>query len=340
MGDEGLTGARVAGIEYALPARKVSNQELAALHPGWQMERVVGSTGVRQRYWCGPGETALDLATTAARKLLSRLYVDPSDIDALLFCTHSPDYPLPPNACLLQDRLGLSRRVAAFDFSLACSGFIYGLYLAKALIASRAARNVLLVTGDTYSKWISHDDRATATLFGDGAAATLVVPGTGGVGRVSVGTDGSGMDKFYVPAGGARQPRETETLIPHVDPHGNRKTAEQIWMNGAGLLDFVKTEVPAHVKTLLAECETSMDDFDYVLLHQGSQLTVDYVYNVLRVPQHKRLTNIDEVGNTVSASIPILIRQGEESGTLRPGMNLLLVGFGAGLSWGACSLVL
>jgi 3-oxoacyl-[acyl-carrier-protein] synthase-3 len=316
----------------------VSNAELAVAHPNWGMDRVVLSTGVESRYVCEPGETALDLAERACRKLLERANIDPSGIGALLFCTHTPDHALPPNACLLQDRLGLPRSVAAFDFSLACSGFVYGLWLARALITSDSAKAVLLVTADTYSRWVSPDDRGTATLFGDGAAATLITPGEPGIGGALLGSDGSSPERVYVPAGGARLPGSPETAHLQCDDWGNAKSQHHLWMNGAALLDFVKREVPALVRQLLAERGTSIADYDLVLLHQGSRVTIDYVYNALGVAPHQRYTNIARVGNTVSASIPILLRDAEDEGLLHRGMRLLLVGFGGGLSWGACEL--
>ena len=154
----------IAGIDYYLPEKTVSNKELAKRHPEWQMDQVALRTGVVDRHWCQPGETALDLAEKASRQLFERLAVDPKQIDAVLFCTQSPDHIMPPNACLLQDRLGLTHNVAALDFTLACSGFIYGLYIAKALVASGMAKNLLLVTSETYSKWIHPDDRGPLTL--------------------------------------------------------------------------------------------------------------------------------------------------------------------------------
>ena len=200
-----MTGADIVAIEYALPDRRIGNDELARLHPEWQMSQVARQSGVQSRAWAGPGETALDLAEKACRKLMARPGVDLSRTDALLFCTQSPDYVMPPDACLLQHRLELPVTVAAFDYTLACSGFVYGLYLAKALIQSESAQQVLLVTAETYSKWIHPRDRGPMTLFGDGAAASLIVPGAPGIGELAMRTDGAGAAAFWIPAGGARE---------------------------------------------------------------------------------------------------------------------------------------
>jgi 3-oxoacyl-[acyl-carrier-protein] synthase III len=331
-----VTGASIAGIDYVLPARRINNDELARRHPQWQMPQVAIQTGVQSRGWSEAGETALDLAELACRKLAGRSGVDLAKTDALLFCTQSPDYVMPPNACLLQHRLGMPRTIAALDYTLACSGFIYGLYLAKGLVESGLAEHVLLVTAETYSKWIHPDDRGPMTLFGDGAAATLVAAGEGGIGRFALATDGEGASAFVVPAGGARLPRSLETALPTTDHNGNIRTAENLYMDGQAVLDFVKKEIPALVRRLLDQDGLTLDDLDMVIFHQASQVTLDFLFRALRVPPTKQFTNIAIVGNTVSASIPIALRDAELQGRLKPGMRVLVVGFGVGLSWGGC----
>lgn len=329
-----LNGAYIAGIDYALPARRVSNALLAELHPAWQMDQVALRTGVQERAWCDENETALDLAEAACRTVLTRLNWAVSDIDAVLFCTQSPDHVMPPNACLLQARLGLTKSVAALDFSLACSGFVYGLYLAKALIESGAARRVLLVTAETYSKWMHPDDRGPMTLFGDGAAATLIAGGRSGIGPLSLGTDGRGASIFIIPAGGARQPATADTRQPQTDQSGNVRTAENIYMDGGAVLDFVKKEIPEFVRTLLGQANSSLDLIDLVIFHQASQVSLDHLNRALHIPPEKRFSNLANIGNTVSASIPMALRDAELQGVLKAGRQVLIVGFGVGLSWG------
>ncbi len=329
-------GAYIAGIDYVVPARRVTNAMLADLHPSWRMEQVALRTGVLERAWCDESETALDLAEAACRKVLTRMDVAAGDIDAVLFCTQSPDYVMPPNACLLQARLGLPKSTAALDFGLACSGFIYGLYLAKALIVSGAARRLLLVTAETYSKWMHRDDRGPTTLFGDGAAATLVTGGRDGIGPLATGTDGGQGSVFMIPAGGARQPRSEATMRPVTDPSGNVRTAEDIYMDGGAVLDFVKKEIGGFTQRFLEHSGVTMAMIDLVIFHQASQVTLDHLHRALHVPLEKRFGNLALVGNTVSASIPMAVRDAELQGVLKPGMLLLLVGFGVGLSWGGC----
>ena len=317
-----MTDVYIAGIEYVLPSRCLSNTELAVMHPEWNMEAIAARTGVTSRHWCGTDETALDIAEIACHNLFFRLDVDISLVDTLLFCTQSPDYPMPPNACLLQARLGLTRSVVAFDYTLACSGFVYGLFLAQALIRSQSAKVVLLITAETYSKLMNTNDRGTRTLFGDGAAATLIRAGKDGLGLCQLGTDGSGAKHFMIPEGGARITGD----IPNQE--------KAISMNGAAVLDFVKKEIPALVNSLLVRAGFTMDDIDLFIFHQGSKMTLDYLNAMLHIPQHKRYCNISEKGNTVSASIPIALRDAENQGFLKPGMRTMVVGFGVGLSWG------
>lgn len=330
------SGAYISSIEFALPERLVTNADLERLHPDWSMDQVAARTGVEQRYWCAADETALDLAETACRRLFSRASVGVSEIDAILFCTQSPDYVMPPNATLLQARLGLKTSVAALDFSLACSGFVYGLYLAKGLIKSGLARHVLLVTGDAYSRLFSLEDRGPATLFGDGAAATLLSAGTDCIGEFVLRTDGSRALSFMVPAGGARIPRSATTAAVKSDAFGARRSDEHIVMNGAAVLDFVKTDVIANVKELLDLAHLTTDGVDLFVFHQASRLALDFLHEALHIPSSKQFVNLASLGNTVSASLPIALSQAERAGRLTPGMKVVIAGFGVGLSWGSC----
>jgi len=334
-----ITSIGVAGVAASLPARTVKNDELARAHPEWHMDRVVGRTGVRSRRIAAPEETALDLGERAARELLGRLGLVAGEVGAVIFCTQTPDHLMPPNACLLQARLGLPTRSIAFDVTLACSGYVYGLYLARALVAAGPSSTVLLVTADTYSRLISPEDRGTMTLFGDGGAATLVRAGTTGrIVDVELGTDGGGADCFAIPAGGARRPRDADTGTLRADRSGNRRTLEQIHMDGAAVLGFVQREVPRNVRVLLARNALQPADCDLVVFHQASRVALDYLSDALAFSQEQVYEDIAEVGNTVSASLPIALRHAEEAGRLRPGMRVLLVAFGVGLSWGSCLL--
>jgi len=330
--------ACITGIDYALPSRCVTNAELEQLHPQWQIPQFAARTGVNMRYWCAANETALDLALSACRRLFARCAIDPLYIDAIIFCTQSPDYIMPPNSCIMQNRLGLRTAIAAFDFTHACSGFIYGLYCAKALVRSGAAKNVLLVTAETYSKWINPDDRGPATLFGDGAAAVLVAAGPVGIGSIVMATDGSGERAFCIPAGGARLPTDMASQAVATDKNGNSRLPTNIHMDGVAILDFVKDKVPRLIRDLLEQAGLKIDDLDLVVFHQASQMALDVLNRIMHIPVEKRFSNLALVGNTVSASIPIALRDAEKQGVLKPGMKVMVVGFGAGLSWGGAIL--
>ncbi len=332
---QSMTGAEIRGIDYALPSRRVDSAELTARHPEWQMEAVTRRGGVRTRYWCAEGETALDLAQNACLKLRDRFPDAFASTDVLMFCTQTPDHPMPPNACLLQSRLGLPKRVAAWDYTLACSGFVYGLYMARALIASGSAKHILLVTADSYSKIISNDDRGPATLFGDAAAATLIAAGGDRIGPFSLATDGTRSQCFYIPAGGMRLRRSEATAGRRRDRNGNLRSDEDVYMNGPAVIDFIKKEVPVLVRDFLTLQKLTVADIDLVVFHQASQVTLDALTRMLRIPSEKLFNNLSEVGNTVSASIPLALREAEQRGVLTQGMLVLVVGFGVGLSWGA-----
>lgn len=330
--------AGIAAIASAVPAREVTNDELEREHPDWRMAVVARRTGVLSRRWCEPHETSLDLAITATSALFARVDRTAAEVDTILFCTQTPDFVMPPNACLLQARLGIPSSAAALDFSLACSGFLYGLYLARGLIGSGSARTVLLVTAETYSKLFSRDDRGPATLFGDGAAATLITDDAVGIGRVLLGTDGSAHAMFYVPAGGSRHPSTPETCAPVTDRFGNRRSAEQLVMLGAAVLAFVDREVVPFVRRAMSELGVGWADLDLVVFHQASLATLDLLAARLDIPRDKMFTNLERVGNTVSASIPMALRDAADQGRLQAGAKVLVVGFGVGMSWGACVL--
>ena len=201
--------AALGPIAVHLPERVETNAELKAQFPGWDMDLIYEKTGIGQRHIAAPGECASDLAHAAARKLFDQFDVDPQSIDFVLLCTQTPDYPLPTTACLLQSRLGLKTSVGALDFNLGCSGYVYGLSLADGLIRSGAARRVLLLTAETYSKYIHPTDRSLRTIFGDGAAATLVEAAPEQtLWAFQFGTDGTGADTLLVTQGGNRPAKD------------------------------------------------------------------------------------------------------------------------------------
>jgi 3-oxoacyl-[acyl-carrier-protein] synthase III len=325
----------IEAIAYAFPAARVTNADLKALHPGWDFERLEKRTGVLSRYVASPGETALDFAVSACEKLDARGRLAPARIDAIIFCTQTPDYLMPPNACLLHGKLNLAPGVLAFDINLACSGYIYGLQLAASLLKSGAAQRVLLATADTYTRYIHPGDRATRCLFGDGGAVSVVseAEDVWPILDIRCGTAGKHFDKFLIPAGGMRCPRSAETARETVDPSGNVRTAEHIRMNGMGVLSFFNSTIPPVVRDTLCRNRLRIEDIGLFVFHQASQVALDSLRSALRIPPEKLALDLAEVGNLVSASIPVAFERAIERGAAR-GQKVLLCGFGVGLSWG------
>ncbi len=328
-------------IASALPERVLSNDELARENPSWNMESVLERAGVAERRVAAPGETAFDLSVRACETLVEEGAVDLGRVDAVVYCTQSPDYVMPGNAHLLHGRLGLGDRVLAFDYNLACSGYVYGLAFADSFARSGLASEILLVTADTYSKHINPRDRSARVLFGDGAAVTLVTAADGDGGRIvaaELGSHGADFEKFYIPAGGWRQPRGEETRREETDRHGNVRCAENIYMDGLGVWSWVNSTVPAHVRGFLERQSLSLDDVDLYVFHQASKMSLDTVAKALSLPPEKTFVHLEDVGNLVSASIPVALRAALDEGRVGPGSRVLLCGFGVGLSYGSVLL--
>lgn len=329
-------GVIIKAIEYHLPEKIVTNEEMQRQHPQWDMETVGKKSGVFQRRLAKEEQTAFDLAREAVEKLFSSGHVSPANVQGLIFCTQSPDYIMPSNAFLIHRHFKLAQEVWAFDYNLACSGYVYGLAIARGMIQTGMAQNILLITADTYSKYIHPNDRSTSVLFGDGAAVSLIsAEPAGGIIDVELASAGSEYDSFYIPAGGCRRPQSAETKQLTVDRSGNETTPEDIQMNGFGVWKFISRTVPGQIKTLLNRNGLGVNDIDFFGFHQASKLTLDSLFKALEIPENKAYTNLTGIGNTVSASIPILLKDAERDGRLERGNRVLLSGFGVGLSWGS-----
>jgi 3-oxoacyl-[acyl-carrier-protein] synthase-3 len=332
--------AGIEAIATAFGSRLVTNAELEKAHPEWDFQRLGERTGVFARPIAADGETALDFAERAARKLVEDGRLKPGEIDAVIFCTETPDHLIPPNSCVLHQRLKIPTTAAAFDITLACSGYPYALMLARSMIAGGAAKNVLVATADTYSHLIHPGDRATRVLFGDGGAVSLV---TGGSERyrirdISLGTSGDHYQRFIVKAGGARTPKSAATGEERQDKSGNIRTDENIEMDGFGVLSFFNSQVPKAARELLDRHGLQVKDMDLIICHQASKVALEGVRKGLGADPDRFVIDIAETGNLVSASIPVALARAEAAGRIRPGQRLLLCGFGVGLSWGTALL--
>ena len=341
IGAKQVLTAKIKAIASYLPEGRLSNDDLARLYPDWPADKILEKTGVAQRSIAAPDETAGDLAANAARALFDRHAVDPASIDFLLFCTQTPDYILPTTACVLQNRLGLRTDCGALDFNLGCSGFVYGLSLAKALIESGQAARVLLLTADTYSKLIHPMDKSVRTLFGDGAAATLVeaveasVPA---IDPVVFGTDGAGAENLIVPTGGFRRARDADSAAPTTDASGNVRAADHLYMNGPAIMTFTLKTVPAAITQLLAKSGRTMEDHDLFVFHQANVFMLERLRQKLAIPADRFVIRMRDCGNTVSSTIPIALEPLLDKAG--PPRRAMLVGFGVGYSWAATSVTL
>jgi 3-oxoacyl-[acyl-carrier-protein] synthase-3 len=324
-----------------LPDKIETNEDLAREHPDWDLPRIAAKTGITARRIAAADETACDLGYQAARRLLDRELIPLDQIDYLLVSTQTPDHLLPSDACLLQDRLKLGRHIGAVDINLGCSGYVGGLHLSKSLIESRAARNVLLITTDTYSKLVHPRDRTVRALFGDGAAATLVgaSEGVGEIGETVLGTDGSGAGSLTVPSGGFRLPRSAATAVEQQDEQGCVRSQDHLFMDGQAIFSFALNVVPRAIATLLERAGQTRDQVDWYVFHQANKFMLENLALCSRIPAAKMVYHLETVGNTVAASIPLAIEAYVQAGRIEPGHRLVLAGFGVGLSWAVCRVV-
>lgn len=329
--------AFIKGISYYLPERIVTNEELLQEFPEWSVDKVAAKVGVDSRHIAADDETAGDMAEKAARILFQEYNVDPKSIDFIMLCTQSPDHFLPSTACILQNRLGIPTSSGAFDYNLGCSGCVYGMALAKGLISAGIAKNVLLLTAETYNKYLHPSDKSNRSIFGDGAAACLIsTEGFAEIGEFSLGTDGSGAKHLIVETGAARHRAANGVSVE--DEDGHIKFDDYLYMNGSAIFNFTLDAVPAMMKNVLAKNHMETDDVDYYVFHQANKFMLNTIRKVCVLPKEKFFVDLSQTGNTVSSTVMIGLKQCLESGTISKDMNVMVAGFGVGLSWGGTVL--
>ena len=332
--------AAVRAIEYFLPQSVLTTQALSEEFPQWSVGKIAEKTGILDRHIAAPDQCSSDLAVAAALKLFESGVCTPQDIDFVLLCTQSPDYFLPTTACLVQHRLGIPTSAGALDFNLGCSGFVYGLGLCQGLIATGQARRVLLLTAETYSKFIHPRDRSVRTIFGDAAAATLVTAVESGgqplLGPFVYGTDGAGAENLIVRSGGMRQPADPPCVSPG-QPE-DKPGPGNLYMNGPEVFNFTISTVPGSIDLLLQKANLTLADIDLVVFHQANQFMLEHLRDRMQIPPTKFLIEMTHCGNTVSSTIPIALKDAQVEGKLKPGALILLSGFGVGYSWAATLL--
>lgn len=325
--------AFIKAISYYLPEKVVTNEELVKEFPEWTVDKIAGKVGVSERHLAADNETAGDMAIKAAEKLFQENGVDKTAIDFVLLCTQSPDYFLPSTSCIVQHRLGLSTSCGAFDFNLGCSGFEYGLAVAKGLFAGGIAKNILLLTAETYNKYLHPRDKGNKTIFGDGASATLIsAEGFAEIGEFVYGTDGSGATGLIVETGASRQKGKLNNV--EFDEGGNPHSSDDLFMDGKAIFDFTVKAVPPMINDVIAKNGLTKDDVDLYVFHQANKYMINFLRKLIAIEKEKFYVYLENVGNTVSSTIPIALCEAQKEGRLHG--NVLLAGFGVGFSWGGC----
>lgn len=325
----------IKAISYVLPDKIVTNEDLVKEFPEWTVEKIAGKIGIKERRVAAENETASDLALKAAENLFSEHKIDKDSIDFVLFCTQSPDYFLPTSACVIQDKLGLRTDIGALDFNLGCSGYVYGLSLAKGLIAADVAQNILLITAETYNKHIHPKDKGNRTIFGDAAAATLIgKEGFAEIGEFSLGTDGKGAENLMVKKGGLRYPDTLNDIV--FEDNGNPKSSDHLFMDGGAIFNFTSDAVPMLVDNALKKNNLKLEDINLVVFHQANKYMMNYLRKLIGIDTENFYIYLEKVGNTVSSTIPIALYHAQKEDKLKG--NILLAGFGVGYSWGGVIL--
>jgi 3-oxoacyl-[acyl-carrier-protein] synthase-3 len=315
---------KISNISYHLPANEEDLNVLKVDNSNWDISKIYEKTGINKRWISNLDETACDLAVIAANKLFDSCSVARQDVDLLIFVSQSSDYFLPTTACIIQDRLGLPKSSMAFDINLGCSGFVYALSIAGSLLDSGVANKGLILCSDTYTKFISKDDRTCRPIFSDGAAAILVEKSDiKSIGPFIFGTDGSGFDRLIVKNGGMRNYSKNNTQDITLE------------MNGSSVFLFTMNEIPKLINNILDKAELNIKDLDLIIFHQASKFVIDNLIEKLSLDRNKVFINYEFIGNTVSASIPIALKDACDQKRLKNGDKIMLVGFGVGLSWGA-----
>lgn len=325
-------GVGIKAMAACVPAKKVYNRDLTDIMPEEEVEKMINSVGIHERRICDSDVFASDLCYQAAKKLMEDNDIDPASIDMLLFMSQTADYRCPATACILQNKLGPSKDCAAMDLTLACSGYIYGLSCAMAYASIPGINRVLFLDGEAFSKIVNPRDKVNVPLYGDAGTATLIEKGDFGESVFILHTDGSGEDAVKIPAG-MRIPLTTESLVVKERENGNFRSDVQLYMDGMEVFNFAIRVVPKGVKEVVKEAGSDLDSIDFLVFHQSNRFMTDFFVKKLKLPQDKIPYCIGHFGNTSSASVPLTIVS-ELHDKLDKRKNVVMCGFGAGLSWG------
>jgi 3-oxoacyl-[acyl-carrier-protein] synthase-3 len=329
--------AYIKAIDYYLPERVVTNDDLAREFPDWDVNKF-SVIGVTERHVAAPDETSMDMAVKAANKLFSQASGMKESVDFILSCTNTADYILPPNVCLIHDRLGFPTKVGGLEYRYGCSGYIYGLSLAKGLIAAGIAKNILLLTAETISKIMHPQDITNRIIFGDAASATLIsTDGFAEIGQFCLGIDGSKAEYIIVKNGGLRHP-EKENLVTY-NKSNVLISPDHIYAAGMELFYFYIKTVPALIKDVLLKNNITQDETDLFVFQQPTKYILDNLQKVIKIDEQKFCRFHSTVGNTAPSSIPMVLYEAMKEGKYKQGMKTLLAGFGMGMSYGGVLLI-
>ena len=326
-------GAYISGSGSCVPQRRLTNADLEKLvetNDEWIVQR----TGIRERRVVGDGESTVTLALQAAQRALENAGISADDLDLIIVATLTPELITPSTACLLQEKLGIKRNIGAFDMGAACSGFVYSIATASQFIQTGAYKNILVVGAETLTRIVDYTDRGTCILFGD-AAGAVVLSATEdihrGIRAFELGADGMDGEMLYVPAGGSRLPASTETIL-------NRQ--HYLKMNGREIYKFAVHQMTNSLKKAMEACNLTAADVKLVVPHQVNQRIIDSATEKMGFPKDKVFVNIDRYGNTSAASVPLALDEALRAGACDPGDWIIMVAFGAGLTWASATVKL
>ena len=306
-----MPGSRITAIEYYLPKNKENNKTLKKNNPKLNIDRIKEKTGINNRYISSENESVIDISIKCSNKIFKKF--PKQKIDLILLVTQTSPYRIPTTACILQNKLGLRKDIIAFDINLGCSGFLYALRMTTSLIESKQIKNGLIICADTYTKYISKTNTACRPIFSDAAAAVLVSQcAKNKIGPFELGADGSGADALELPMG-----------------------SNEIIMHGAKVLTFAMDVVPTNVNLLLKKIKINKNKINKFIFHQASKYILDNINRILSIKKHQTFENYGKVGNTISASIPIALKDASNKNKLNNNNLIIIAGYGVGLSWGS-----